>query len=453
MLGEGKGLRPWVYYSKVRGFFSRLRSLTNPVLIGVMLVLPWISVGGARLLMFDVPGRRVYAAGMMFTPLDTRFLLVVLLMAAVSVALMTAVAGRVWCGYLCPQTVFLDGLIRPIEVWLEGDRGERRRLDESAWTPAKLLKKATKWGLFGAVSLVLAATAVSYFTPAPELWTLRASPLAYAFVAVFTGALYFDLSWFREQFCNYLCPYARFQGALTDIDSLVIGYDPRRGEPRLGSAGVDKKSVIASGGCVDCGKCVAVCPQGIDIRNGYQLECIACGRCVDACTDVMGKLKHPSLVNYTTERDLLGLAPSKRRVRPFAYATLFTVLAVVGTLLLVTRNDFDARVTRTRGSVVSTNAAGQIQNTFDGHIWNNDTTTQSFHIRIEGLEGATVVAPNNPLTLESGDDRLFPVFVVTPPESATHRSTPFEFVFEKVEDGVTTTIRRPATFLANPGHS
>jgi cytochrome c oxidase accessory protein FixG len=446
MLGEGKGLRPWVYYSVGKGLFRKLHRYSGGAILAVMLLLPWLRIAGEPALRIDLDGRRFYVLGQVFTALDTRLLLVVLLFSAIGLGFVAAMAGRVWCGYLCPQTIFLEEIIRRIETFIEGDRGARRRLDSSPWTPLKVFKKSSKWLLFAVVSFVLAMTFLSYFVDPIELWTMQRRPAAY-FAAVFIGGLlYFDLAWFREQFCNYLCPYARIQGALMDRHSLVIGYDPRRGEPRLGTAGVDKKLVLSTGGCVDCGRCVAVCPQGIDIRNGFQLECIACGHCVDACTDVMKKKGHPSLIGYTTEARLQGEQP-KFRLRPVVYGALLTGLAVVGVVMLLTRSPLDARITRTPGSDAMAVDGGGTRNVFEGHLWNNALVDHDIHIAVDGLPGAEVVTPQNPLHLRAGTDRSFPVFVTVPAGTATQRSQPFEFVFTSGDEE----LRREGTFLANPG--
>jgi cytochrome c oxidase accessory protein FixG len=448
MLGEGKGLRPWVYNAMSRGRFRRLHRLTGPVFLAILLLVPWINVAGAPLFRIELAARRVFLAGAMFTPLDTRFLLVLGLFAGFGVMLATALFGRVWCGYACPQTVFLEEIVRRIEFWIEGDRGARRKLDAGPWDARKIAKKAAKWSSFAAVSVVLGVSIVSFFADPRLLWTGQGTVAAYSVAGIFTAALYFDLAWFREQFCNYICPYARFQGALTDVHSLVIGYDPRRGEPRAGTRGVTAKLAASTGSCVDCNRCVMVCPQGIDIRNGYQLECIACGHCSDACTEVMGRQGHKSLITYTTEAELQGVPKPKRRVRPMVYGGLMTGLAVAGLAMLLARHSFEVRVTRTRGTDFGVTADGRHQNMFDGHVWNNTLRERQFTISVDGIDGAEVIASPNPLTLGPGEHRVMPVLVVVPSGATAARSTPFDFVVES-DDGQLT---RHTTFLSNETH-
>ncbi|MGD2123694.1 MAG: cytochrome c oxidase accessory protein CcoG, partial [Gemmatimonadota bacterium] len=294
MLGFS-GTREWVYPQSVKGRFTTLRHWTFLGLHLILLITPWIKIGGRPAFLIDIPARQVSFFGSIFTASDTFFLLLILLFAAFALFFFTSLWGRIWCGYACPQTVFLETWIRPLEIWIEGDRTQRKRRDQQGLSFDKAWRKVVKWGAFLAVSVLLAAAMVSFFVPARELWTGRSGQVAYSFVAALTFLWYLDFTWFREQFCNFLCPYARFQSALTDDETLLIGYDPARGEPR-GKG----KETAAAGRCIECQKCVVVCPQGIDIRDGFQLECIQCARCIDACTSVMDRLGHRTLVEYTS---------------------------------------------------------------------------------------------------------------------------------------------------------
>ncbi len=447
MIGDGDGKRPWVYYATGRGFFNSLHRYTGTMLLAIFLATPWLTLGDLPLFRMDLPGRRLFVLGQMFTALDTRLLLVAGLMSAIGLGLFTSLMGRVWCGYLCPQTVFLEELIRRIEVAIEGDRGARRKLDQGPWTRTKIWKKGLKWSLFVVVCFVLGMTAVSYFTAPLALWTLQSAPVSYLMVAIFTGLLYFDLAWFREQFCNYLCPYARVQGVLTDIHSLTIGYDPRRGEPRLGLNSARKQEVLSRGGCVDCGKCVAVCPQGIDIRDGFQLECIACGHCIDACTSVMARFEVPSLIQYTTEARLRDMKEARSRIRPLVYGGIMVSLAILGAVFLLGRASYDARISRMQGTYGELREDGRVQNTFDAHIWNNYPEERVFQVAVEGMEDAEVVIPMVEVRVGAGRDLQFPLFVIAPPVSGSQRQIPFEII---VISG-TEKVSREATFVVPGG--
>ncbi len=449
MLGDGQGKRPWVYYAQSTGRFHTLHRYSGAVLIAILLVLPWIHIGGAPLLRFDLPGRRLFLMTAVFTPYDTRFLLLLLIFSAIGLGLVTAMAGRVWCGYFCPQTVFLEEVYRRIEVWIEGDRGPRRKLDESPWTPEKIRKKAAKWTIYAFVSVVLGFTLMSYFVDARELWTFQSSSTTYLLTAAAIAGLYANFAWFREQFCNYLCPYARFQGALTDVHSLVIGYDPRRGEPRLQKGVTKKKEVIERGGCIDCNRCVTVCPQGIDIRNGFQLECIACGHCVDACTDVMSKLGHPTLVQYTTEAELKGEPKPKFRFRPVFYGAIMTACVVAGIALILSRTTVDAKVNRASGSYATTTADGHIQNVFVANLFNNDVEDRTFTITTQGLDGAESVVAGR-TTIAPSEQSSVSVIVTVDPEVLSSRHTPFSVVITADDE---TVLQRDAIFISNTGGS
>ncbi|HYD53763.1 MAG TPA: cytochrome c oxidase accessory protein CcoG, partial [Gemmatimonadaceae bacterium] len=329
------GSRQWVYPQTVDGRFQRLRRWTFALLHVVLFATPWLTVNGNPALRIDLPGRKLYALGAIFTPRDTILLLLLLLFLAFSLFFFTALFGRIWCGYGCPQTVLLDTWIRPIERLIEGDRNARMRRDAGPWTWDKLWRKIHKWGAFVVVAVGVSMTLVSYFTGALPLWSGDASTEAYAIMGVGAGLLFLDFAWFREQFCNFLCPYARFQSVMVDRHSLLVSYDRGRGEPR----GKDQR---ARGGCIDCNKCVVVCPQGIDIRNGFQLECIACARCVDACTSVMAKIEQPTLVRYSTMAKDEGQRTRRIRPRTVVYSGLLTGIAAALVFLLGARTTIEA---------------------------------------------------------------------------------------------------------------
>ncbi len=422
MLGFS-GTREWVYPQSISGRYTTLRRWTFLALHLVLLLAPWIQVKGHPLLLIDIPARRVFLMGGIFTASDTFFLLLLMLFLAFALFFFTALWGRLWCGDACPQTVFLETWIRPLEIWIEGDRATRLRLDRQGWTFDRTWRKGAKWTAFLAVSFFLGMAIVSLFVPARDLWTGGAGPLAYAFVGVFTFLWYWDFTWFREQFCNFLCPYARFQSALTDDETLLIGYDERRGEPRGGG-----REAAAEGRCIACNKCVAVCPQGIDIRDGFQLECIQCARCIDACESVMVKLGHPTLVDYTSLAESQGMTVRRFRPRTIIYGGLLASILAFGGVLLAQRVDFEATVNRVPGSLFNVDADGYVRNTFLVQITNNQPGEDplEFEISVEGLEGAEVLA--RPVVLASTETRVVPLVVRIPVEEGVERTTPLKVV-------------------------
>jgi cytochrome c oxidase accessory protein FixG len=326
----------------------------------------------------------------------------------------------VWCGYACPQTVFLDSIIRPLEDWIEGPRAQRMKLDAAPWTPAKAARKAAKWGIFALVAVVVAGTFGSYFTGARAMWTGQAGGEAYFVTFVFAVLWFLDFTWFREQFCNYLCPYARFQSALADDESLTITYDIARAEPRGG------RDAKAAGRCIECNKCVAVCPQGIDIRNGFQLECIACAACIDACDSVMTKIGHTSLVTYGSLAQQEGRKVRLLRPRTVVYGGLLSALAAAGVVLAVNRTPIEAQVSRVRGTLFQLDNDGWVRNTYMLRITNNAAGAGKvpYTVAVDGLDGAQVTA--QPIALASTESRMVPLVVRIPPKGPMQRTMPIK---------------------------
>jgi cytochrome c oxidase accessory protein FixG len=410
------GTRRWVHVQHITGKFQSLRRRTFLVLHLILFGLPWVRVAGNPALLFDLPGRRLYAFGATFTASDTILLLLVLLFLAFSLFFFTALFGRLWCGYACPQTVFLDAWVHPIERWIEGERTTRMRREMGPWTPDRVWRRAAKWSLFALAAFVVSMSFMSFFVPARELWTLAASPTAYSLVAIFTGVWFLDFTWFREQFCNFLCPYARFQSVMVDDQTLIVGYDHLRGEPRGGKAARDE------GRCIDCNKCVVVCPTGIDIRGGFQLECIGCARCVDACTDVMGRFGHESLIGYGSLATLARRRTRFWRPRTVAYAALLAALVTGLSALLAVRVPFDVSVARAPGTLYTVDDDGYVRNTYLLRISNNlPGDAVSFNVAVEGIAGAIVATPG--FELESTEGRIVPLVVRVPRESAASART------------------------------
>ncbi len=412
------GTREWVYPQSIQGTFTRMRRWTFLGLHLALFVAPWITVKGHPLVLLDLPHRRVHLMGAVFTPADTIFLVLLLLFLAFSLFFFTAIFGRIWCGYACPQTVFLESWIRPLEQWIEGDRTRRKRRDAAGMSWDKAWRKGVKWGVFLGVSVLLGMAMTSLFAGARPLWTGQASGAAYAFVAIFAAFWFVDFTWFREQFCIYVCPYARFQSALTDDETLLISYDTERGEPRGHKRGPE-------GGCIACQKCVVVCPQGIDIRNGFQLECIQCARCVDACESVMSRFDQPTLVRYSSIAVDDGQAPRPFRPRTLVYGGLLTTLTAAALVLLLGRVPFEANINRAPGSLFTVDADGFVRNTYLLKITNKEAAPGAvvYHVQVEGLEGA--VLTTSELNIAPEASATVPLIVRMPLASADRRTMPF----------------------------
>jgi cytochrome c oxidase accessory protein FixG len=412
------GMREWVYPQSIEGTFTTLRRWTFLLLHMALFVAPWITVRGHPMVLLDLPHRRVFLMGAIFTPADSVFLVLLLLFLAFSLFFFTAVFGRIWCGYACPQTVFLESWIRPLELWIEGDRTRRKRRDAQGLSWDKAWRKALKWSLFLAVSILLGMAMTSLFAGARPLWTGQASSASYAFVGILAAFWFVDFVWFREQFCIYLCPYARFQSALTDDESLLVSYDESRGEPRGTKRGPE-------GGCIACRKCVVVCPQGIDIRDGFQLECIQCARCVDACESVMSRFDQPTLVRYSSISADTSRTARAFRPRTMVYGGLLTTLTAAAVVLLLGRVPFEATVNRAPGSLFTEDSDGFVRNTYLLKITNNDAVVSpvDFVVEIEGLDDVELATSR--LTLEPEESRTVPLVVRVPSSSVDQRTIPF----------------------------
>ena len=378
------GSRQFVHPSDVHGPFTRWRRIAALALLVIYIALPWIPVNGFPAVFLDVQERRFHFFGLTLATQDLWIGFFLVTGLAFSLFFVTSLFGRVWCGWTCPYTVFMEQIYRRVERWIDGDGAAQRRLEDAPWTAPKIARRVFKHGVFVLISAVIAHIFLSYFVSIRALYEMmQHSPAhhakAFGVVLFLTGALYFSFSWFREQFCIILCPYGRLQSALTDDDSIVIGYDKKRGEPR-GKATVEKPA----GDCIDCRRCVQVCPTGIDIRNGLQLECIGCAACVDACDDIMTKLKRPKgLVRYDSYVGLQG--GQTRLIRP--RTILYTVMLMVGAIAFA----FAAtRISPLRASVVRMGGAsfyvdsGVIRNQFQLRIINKRNAESTYKIELVG---------------------------------------------------------------------
>ena len=417
----------------VDGRFRRARRAVGVLLILFFVGAPWVRILGLPAVLIDIPGRRLILAGLIFTPHDTWALALLLLAAAMSLFLFTAALGRIWCGWACPQTVWLDWVYRPIERWVEGPSHRRVRRDAGPRTWDWWRRKIAKHALFVVVTAVTTGIFLTWFVGGPELVRGELGSMGLTLGGLLFTVFYLDASWFREQLCNFACPYARFQGALMDTRSLVVAYDAHRGEPRR----VGKTPV--GGDCIDCNRCAAVCPNGIDIREGDQLSCIACASCVDACDEIMVNLgRPPGLVRFTTRRD----APaSPGEARPVVTARgamyLLLLLGVVVTLVvgLATRPEVVVAVARAgAGELYQVLPDGRIANKFTVHINNRDRVDHTFDV-VSASQGVDVAIAGLPWPVGWGDHARLVGFVIGPPDEFMAGRRPVVLAVQR-EDGV-----------------
>ncbi|HEU4662757.1 MAG TPA: cytochrome c oxidase accessory protein CcoG [Dokdonella sp.] len=386
--------QPKVYPREIDGRFQRLRIAAVFWLLGMFYAFPWISIGGQQLVLFDLPARRFHVFGLTFWPQDFYLLTLLLIIAALSLFFFTALAGRLWCGYACPQTVWTEVFLW-IERRIEGDRNARMRLDKEPWGRAKLVRKAAKHVAWVVFALWTGFTFVGFFTPIRELGAevvqLRLGGWETFWILFYSFATWGNAGMLREQVCKYMCPYARFQSAMFDRDTLVISYDVARGEPRghrsraqLRSVGAAPNATKTLGDCIDCLACVQVCPTGIDIRNGLQIDCIACAACIDACDAVMDKVGLArGLIRYTTENELGGKPRHILRPRVFVYAGVLCALVAAFAWGVVARAPLIAEVLHDRNALFRTVAAGAIENGYAVKLANKSDHAVALSLRAD----------------------------------------------------------------------
>jgi cytochrome c oxidase accessory protein FixG len=416
--------RPKAYPREIGGRFQRLRKLAVLVLLGLFYGIPWLSWDGRQAVLFDLPARQFHVFGLLFLPQDFFFLTLLLICAALTLFFFTAMAGRLWCGYACPQTVWTETFLW-MERWVEGDRARRMKLDKGPWTTDKVLRKTAKHTLWIAFSLFTGFTFVSFFTPRTELWqelthfNLGGWEL---FWGLFYGfATYGNAGFLRENVCIYMCPYARFQSAMFDRDTLIITYDEKRGEPRGGRPrGVDPRQ-RGLGDCVDCTLCVQVCPTGIDIRDGLQYECIGCAACIDACDSVMDRVGYPrGLIRYATEAAIEGGRTHVLRPRIVIYGLLLTALLVgLGTAVAL-RTPLNVDLIADRGRLYREVGDDQIENVYTLKVVNKSAASERYRAAIAGLPGVVIETDPAEFELPPGGVAVVPTRIRVP-EDAIHR--------------------------------
>ncbi len=449
------GRRRWLYPTPSTGRFWRRRQALGWALIALFVALPIVRIGGKPAVLLDVVRREFTLFGFTFYPTDTFLLLLFGIAALVSIALLTALLGRVWCGWGCPQTVYLEFVYRPIERWIEGKEHVRARRDAGPWTLDKAWRKGAKWGVYVLLSVALAHVFVSYFVGWEDLLRWMTGPPAehwgfFVLMAVTSGLVLFDFGVFREQMCTITCPYARFQSVLLDEDSMIVSYDPNRGEPR---AKRSKKKIAEEqaglrppkGDCIDCFACVRTCPTGIDIRDGLQMECIACTQCIDACDAIMDATGQPrGLIRYTSEHALEGQPTRVARPRTLVYTALLLAVATMFTVALTTRGAYDVELVRATGAPFTELPDGQVANRVRVRVQNQTASATAFRIEVVEPAGATLrVGARQPVALAAGALERVEAFVVVPAasfEGAAQQEATVRVVFE---DGQAETLAFP----------
>jgi cytochrome c oxidase accessory protein FixG len=431
------GTRRWIRPKPSDGAFLHKRRAVAYVLMVVFFVIPYIRVGGKPLVLLDLPRREFTFAGVTFLPTDTLLLMLFMASILIGIFLLTALFGRVWCGWACPQTVYMEFLFRPIERLFEGGRSGSLELDRQGRRGQLSARRLGKYAVYGVLSLFLAHTFLAYFVGVDQLavWVRRSPaqhPTSFAIMALTTTAVMLDFTWFREQTCLVACPYGRLQSVLLDRQSLIVAYDVNRGEPR-------KKGRMRSpdaGDCIDCGACVLTCPTGIDIRDGLQMECIHCTQCADACDDIMTRVGRPTgLIRYASRAALESKSGRIKKLRPRTVLYPAALAVTFGAFLftLASRSSADVTVLRGLGAPYVIEADGRVANQLRVKVTNRSTADHRYQISIVGLEPAwSLIAPRNPLPVAPGGTEVADLFLVIP-TSAFHDGE--RAVLIRVDDG------------------
>lgn len=423
------GKRKWVYPKKPSGRFHKARIVVSAILLLILVLTPFVKVNEHPFILFDFLNRKFILFGVLFGPHDFHILVIAMISLVVFVVLFTAVFGRIFCGWACPQTIFMEMVFRKIEYWIEGDSKDQRKLKAAPWTAGKFFKKFIKQAIFFSIAFFISNIFLSYIIGIDELIKIITDPpsehLQGLFaITVFSGIFYFVFSNFREQACTIVCPYGRLQGVLLDRDSIVIAYDNIRGEPRRKykkDEGWENR-----GDCIECYQCVEVCPTGIDIRNGIQLECVNCTACIDACDDIMDKLKRPrGLIRYASLNSIEKKAKWKFTNRAIGYLALLTVLLTVLTILLLYRTEFSVTVLRTAGLLYQEQPNNMVSNLYDLNMVNKTFNEIPVTLKLENIEGELKLVGNQIAMKPQGNiDAKF--LVLLPKDELKKMSTPID---------------------------
>lgn len=411
------GSRNWIRPKPSPGPWWARRRVVAYLLMIFFVGLPHVQIGGKPAILLDVPRRQFTILGTTFLPTDTLLLMLLLASVIIAIFLFSALFGRVWCGWACPQTVYLEFLYRPIERLFEGGRSGSLVMDRKGqhFHPRRL----AKYLVYLAISLLLAHTFLAYFVGVETLerWVQLSPaqhPTPFLVMAVTTALIFTDFTWFREQTCLIACPYGRWQSVLLDQQSLVVAYDYNRGEPRTRS----REQADGAGDCIDCGACVTTCPTGIDIRNGLQMECVHCTQCMDACDTIMDKVERPrGLIRYSSGDALAGKPQHRLRPRVVIYPLALVLFLGAFVVTLRTRASADITVLRSQAEPFRVEADGRVANQVRIRIGNRGSQTEEYQIAVVGAEAGTVIAPENPLRVDRDALRTTSIFVLLPPSA------------------------------------
>lgn len=419
---DKEGKRSWIYAQQPQGKYYNWRTILTILYVIVLFSVPFIKVHGHPFFLFNIPERKFILFGSVFWPQDVIIFGLTMVTFMVFIIVFTVAFGRIFCGWVCPQTIFMDMIFRRIEFWIEGDGPKQRRLDEGPWDAEKIRKRGLKYVIFYIISFIVGNTLLAYVIGVDELFKIITEPIGlhtvgFSAMIIFSIIFFFLFSWFREQACTVVCPYGRLQGVLLDKNSIIVAYDHVRGEER-GKFKKNEERVI--GDCIDCNQCVNVCPTGIDIRNGTQLECTNCTACIDACDFMMEKVNLPKgLIRYTSENQITNKEPFKITTRNKAYAVVLLILLSIVSTLLFTRSNIDTTILRAKGMLYQEVGTDSISNLYTLYMVNKTYEDIPVTLMVDGGAIKSVGNTINQLKKESTGEMTF--FVVMPKNKVPKR--------------------------------
>lgn len=422
---DKSGKRKWIFAQKPKGKFYRIRTLVSVLFFALFLSIPFIYVKGNPLFLFNIPKARFILFGKVFWPQDFFIFGLTMVTFVVIIVLFTAAFGRLFCGWVCPQTIFMEMVFRKIEYLIEGDAAQQKALKSAPWNTNKIARKTLKHVVFYLMSFIIANFFLSYIIGAKELYKITTEPVSkhvggLISIAVFSAIFYGVYAFFREQVCTVVCPYGRLQSVLMDNNSMIVAYDYKRGEPR----GKFSKTNKDLGDCIDCFQCVKVCPTGIDIRNGTQMECVGCTACIDACDFMMKKTgRDTGLIRYASEAGIKNGEKLHYSTRMKLYTGLTLVLVSILTILLVTRKDVDATIMRTPGMLYQERGADSLSNLYNIKIANKTAYNIPLSLKVESAEGTVQIVGDSKVIVKKEEESSGTFFVILPKKAVTQRST------------------------------
>ncbi len=400
-----KGERKWVYASKPSGKFYNLRKIVVFIYVATLITLPFIKINGMPFVLINLPEGRFILFSKIFWPQDFYIFAIGMIAFIMFIALFTVIYGRLFCGWVCPQTIFMEFFYRPIEWMVEGNPAAQKLLNNAPWSGSKIAKKITKHALFLIVTVLISNIFLAYIFGIEKLWDYMKHPADHISlligIGVFSLFFYFVFAFVRDIVCTTICPYGRLQGTLFDKDTMQIAYDYKRGEPR---GKINKKAERTIGDCIDCGHCVHVCPTGIDIRDGLQMECVGCTACIDACDDMMVKVHLPKgLIRYASENEIASGEKWHFTTKAKAYSIVLAILSIAMFVLLLTRKDLDVNVARAAGQLYNIEANSHLSNLYNLRFLNKQELSYPVKLKLENMNGTLEVVGGNTIYLKKAD--------------------------------------------------